>query len=161
MTRLQESSENTSYKYVFPSPATLMEIQRLGDIAPKALPHTAMSNVQVGTITVPTNHIVLGLLSNVLKSEEHWSPNPDVFRPERHLDDNMKIIRNDALIPFSTGKRQCPGESLARAELFLFFTGLIQKFTFEPIDPLNPPGLDCVSEITSMPLPYDVRVAAI
>ena len=40
----------------------------------------------------------------------------------------------EALIPFAAGKRQCPGESLAKAELFLFFVGLIQRFHFEAIE---------------------------
>jgi len=34
------------------------------------------------------------------------------------------------------GRRNCIGESLATVELFIFFTGLIQKFTFKP-----PPGV--------------------
>ena len=29
---------------------------------------------------------------------------PEVFRPERHLDNDGRIIRNDHLIPFGVGK---------------------------------------------------------
>lgn len=36
---------------------------------------------------------------------------------------------------FPTGKRACLGEQLARSELFIFFTSLMQKFTFNP--PIN------------------------
>lgn len=37
-----------------------------------------------------------------------------------------------------SGKRVCPGESLARDELFLFMAGLLQNFVFT-LDPKSPP----------------------
>lgn len=33
-------------------------------------------------------------------------------------------------MPFSTGRRVCLGESVAKAELFLLFSWLFQHFTF-------------------------------
>ncbi|MFV1174529.1 cytochrome P450, partial [Klebsiella pneumoniae] len=39
-------------------------------------------------------------------------------------------------IPFSAGRRVCLGESLARMELFLFFTSLLQSYHFT-----TPPGV--------------------
>ena len=84
----------------------------------------------------------------------HWTDG-DEFRPERFLDEEGKVIRDEHLIPFSTGetifsnkydlcvfdstplfnsagKRQCLGENLARAELFLFFATIMKQFSFTP-----------------------------
>jgi hypothetical protein len=36
-----------------------------------------------------------------------------------------RVEKDEHLIPFSIGRRQCLGETLAKAELFLFFTGIL------------------------------------
>lgn len=63
---------------------------------------------------------------------------PQCFWPERFLTNNnndeeslpiMKLRqRPAAFLPFSLGRRQCVGESLARAELFLIFANLLSNF---------------------------------
>merc|ERR1712107_105094 len=56
----------------------------------------------------------------------------ETFRPERFLDSEGKCKKDDHLIPSSIGKRQCLGETLAKAELFLFSTGILQQFEIKP-----------------------------
>lgn len=55
----------------------------------------------------------------------------------------------------SAGKRACLGELLARTELFLFFTTLLQKFTIQapPDTTLN---LQFRLGITLAPQPYKI-----
>lgn len=54
------------------------------------------------------------------------------------------------------GKRVCPGESLARDELFLFFVGLLQHFTFS-LDPTkSQPSESPKIGIVLSPQPYNV-----
>ncbi|PIO41250.1 hypothetical protein AB205_0079490, partial [Aquarana catesbeiana] len=68
------------------------------------------------------------LLCTVHHDPTHFTT-PFKFNPNHFLDDSGKFRKNNALMAFSAGKRACPGESLARMELFIFFTTILQKFT--------------------------------
>merc|ERR1712127_847844 len=110
--------------------ATLMEVQRMGNIAPTGVPHVTTKDVMVNGFTIPANTLVYGLFAEILKGSQ-WGDGT-TFRPERFLDPEGRISKDPHFVPFSIGKRQCLGESLAKAELFLFFSALLHKFTFEP-----------------------------
>ncbi|XP_055421996.1 cytochrome P450 2D14-like [Bubalus kerabau] len=68
-------------------------------------------------------------LSSVLKDETVWEK-PFCFHPEHFLDAQGRFVKQEAFIPFSAGRHACLGEPLARMELFLFFTSLLQHFSF-------------------------------
>nr|XP_013809017.1 PREDICTED: cytochrome P450 2J6-like [Apteryx mantelli mantelli] len=67
-------------------------------------------------------------LTPVMFDKNVWET-PDTFNPEHFLEKGQ-YRKREAFLPFSAGKRACPGEQLARTELFIFFTALLQKFTF-------------------------------
>ncbi|XP_013389736.1 cytochrome P450 2D4-like [Lingula anatina] len=66
---------------------------------------------------------------SVFMDETVW-PNPHDFQPMRFMDDCGNVKNVEGFIPFSLGKRSCPGESLARPEMFLILTALVHTFTF-------------------------------
>lgn len=79
-------------------------------------------------------------------------PDPEVFRPERYLKDGSVTVP-EYYIPFGFGKRRCMGETLARANIFLFTAILLQNFDFS-VSPRCPPNLDWKEGITPGPSPY-------
>jgi cytochrome P450 len=57
---------------------------------------------------------------------------------------------------FFAGPRFCIGEPLARMELFLFFTNLLQRYTFTTKDESDLPSLDGIQALTLTALPYEL-----
>ncbi|VDO05582.1 unnamed protein product [Haemonchus placei] len=88
--------------------------------------------------------------------DESIFPRPELIIPERHLKDGQ-CIKDDRINGFSVGKRACLGENLARMEVFMFFTSLMQKFRFEP-EGLYPPELELLISTFRAPLPFKIRV---
>ena len=131
--------------------ATVMEILRMADILPDGVPHMTKVSQRVGPYTIPEGHTIMPSLTAILKDDQEWTES-DKFDPNRFLEDG-KVKKLDSLIPFAAGKRQCPGESLAKAELFLFFTGLIQKFHFESIEKGGKIEIVAQSGVSRTPLP--------
>ncbi|XP_046585105.1 cytochrome P450 2U1-like [Haliotis rubra] len=135
--------------------ATIMEVLRRADIAPTALPHTVPHDVQFRGFTFPKGVQVIPMLDSVLQDPDVWG-DPDNFRPDRFLDDNGKIVKKDEFIPFSLGRRVCLGEAMARMEVFLFLTTMIQRFKFIPVDG-QMPSLDGIMGITHSPRPFVMK----
>lgn len=108
--------------------AVLNEIQRFGNAVPLGFPKQATRDTMIGKYLIPKGTDVTTNLSSVLNDPDEWET-PQTFNPQHFLDDKGKLRKKDAFIPFSTGKRSCVGEQLARMELFLFFTSILQRFT--------------------------------
>uniref|UniRef100_A0A8C4VK73 Uncharacterized protein n=1 Tax=Gopherus evgoodei TaxID=1825980 RepID=A0A8C4VK73_9SAUR len=109
--------------------AVIYETQRYCDVVFAGVPHTTYRDTQVQDFFIPKGTIIIAVLSSVLKDETVWEK-PHEFYPEHFLDADEQFVKREAFLPFSAGRRMCLGEQLARKELFLFFTTLLQHFTF-------------------------------
>ncbi|XP_064512816.1 cytochrome P450 2D17 [Pseudopipra pipra] len=133
--------------------AVIHEVQRYGDIVPVGLPHMTYRDTELQGFFIPKGTTIITNLSSVLKDEAVWEK-PNEFYPEHFLDVNGQFVKPDAFLPFSAGRRVCLGEQLARMELFLFFTTLLQKFTFVLPEDQPRPREDGHFALTNSPHPY-------
>ena len=101
--------------------AVIHEIMRCGNIVPLGINHTSSQPITVNGVTIPAYTMISPLFISILKGD-HWQ-NGMTFNPDRFLLKDGSVKKDEHLIPFSIGKRQCLGETLAKAEMFLFFTG--------------------------------------
>ncbi|KAM9305508.1 cytochrome P450 2K4-like [Gastrophryne carolinensis] len=139
--------------------AVVHEIQRFANILPLSVMHTCPRDVYFRGYCIPKGTDVIPLLGSVLYDKTQWKT-PYEFNPNNFLDDAGKFVRNDAFMPFSAGKRICAGEGLAKMEMFLFFTGLLQTFTFYPPPGVSREDLSLESDIGFILLPKPHLVCA-
>ncbi|KAM4548807.1 cytochrome P450 2J4-like [Odontesthes bonariensis] len=132
--------------------AVIHEMQRMGNIIPLNLIHMTNKDTTLDKYTIPKGTMIIPSLHSVLHDELMWET-PHSFNPHHFLDQDGKFRRREAFIPFSLGKRACLGEQLARMELFLFFTSLLQRFSFT-IPTGEEPTLEYKVGGTRGPKPY-------
>ncbi|KAK9302697.1 hypothetical protein QLX08_005417 [Tetragonisca angustula] len=109
--------------------AVLAEVSRLANIGPTSIPHRAIMDSNLLGFEIKKNYTLLANLKSVHMDKEHWG-DPEVFRPERFIDENGEFISDSWLIPFGLGRRKCLGETFAKNTVFLFVVCLMQKLHF-------------------------------
>ncbi|CAL4114072.1 unnamed protein product, partial [Meganyctiphanes norvegica] len=131
--------------------AVINEVHRKASLVPFSLPHQSSKEIKLGGYTIPKDSILL-LVSNQIHNDKRYWEKPDMFYPEHFLDENGKVLtKKDGYLPFSIGRRQCVGESLARMSLFLFCAAFLQKYNISA-----PPG----EKLTEEPDPKKLLIRA-
>ncbi|XP_068949563.1 cytochrome P450 2J2-like [Petaurus breviceps papuanus] len=133
--------------------AAVHEVQRMGDIIPFNVIRVATVDTKVAGYDVPKGTLLMTNLTALHRDPKEWAT-PETFNPEHFLE-NGQFKKRESFLPFSIGKRVCLGEQLARAELFLFFTCLLQKFTFQA-PPNTQLSLDFRVGMTVSPASYQI-----
>ncbi len=147
--RMPSVSDRKSMPY---TNAVLHESFRITGFVFLSFPHLLTADVKLDEDTVlPEGTNVMPNLYHVMNDPEYWSE-PRAFKPERFIDGDGKFVPDERVVPFSMGKRICPGQvkvvichycemrlflilifflkfqSLAEMEMFVFFTSLLQRY---------------------------------
>lgn len=138
--------------------ANVREILRLSNASPLGAPHcTAEDTVFMG-FNIPKRTLIMNNIYSATLDPSHWK-DPFKFNPDRFIDSSGRLVENEALIPFSIGPRVCLGEPLAKMEIFLVLTNLLQRFSFQKGDiTVNHSMAPKPNQVTNAPLPYKLRI---
>ncbi|XP_030762613.1 probable cytochrome P450 303a1 [Sitophilus oryzae] len=120
------------------------------------VPHRALKDTKIAGFNVPKNTVIAANLHGCMMGPDSGFKNPECFVPERFLGKD-KLSIPDNFIPFGLGKRRCMGESLARANIFLFTAALLQNYNFFMV-PEHPPGMGVADGVTPGPFDFKTKI---
>ena len=138
--------------------ATIIETLRIGNVVPFAVPHATVTETTLCGYRVPKDTIIFADTESVHLNPKCWD-DPTEFNPYRHIDEDGELVTNQGnFFPFGAGRRVCAGEALAKVELFLLLSWMLQKFTFVAEEDGHPPSLKGVfNSLIQSPVPYQIR----
>lgn len=140
--------------------ATICEVLRRSSVVPLGTSHATSKDTVLGGYNIPKGATIIPLLYSCHMDPNLWDE-PEKFEPTRFLDEEGRVRKPEQFIPFGVGRRMCLGHVLARSEMFLFFTSILQNFTlgYPEGEPL--PSLKGDLGVTYTPQPFKVSPDAL
>lgn len=138
--------------------AVVHEIQRVANVVTFNVFHKTARDTTVAGFAIPKGTTVLPQITSVLSSEKYFT-DAETFNPDRYLDStqNLPVFKKEVLeklVPFSMGKRQCAGEPIGRAEVFIVTVSIAQHYRLLPAVSGSVPDLRPVFGILQTPKPF-------
>ncbi|XP_076017887.1 cytochrome P450 1C1 [Genypterus blacodes] len=151
--RLPSVEDRSSLAYV---DAFIYETMRFTSFVPLTIPHSTTSDVTIEGLHIPKDTVVFINQWSVNHDPLKWK-DPHIFDPSRFLDESGSLDRDttSSVMIFSTGKRRCIGNQIAKVEMFLFTAVLLHQCGVER-DPSEPLTLDCSYGLTLKPIQFRV-----
>ncbi|NXT46796.1 CP1A5 protein, partial [Pluvianellus socialis] len=116
--------------------AFILETFRHSSFLPFTIPHSTTRDTVLNGYHIPKDRCVFVNQWQVNHDEKLWK-DPLAFKPERFLNaegtEVNKVVGEKVLV-FGLGKRRCIGEPIARWQVFLFLSTLLQQLEFSVCD---------------------------
>ncbi|KFQ29508.1 Cytochrome P450 2J6, partial [Merops nubicus] len=135
--------------------AVIHEIQQYSSIILIALPRLSVRDTKLLGFPLSKNTVILANIDSVMFDPGKWET-PDQFNPGHFLDEDGNFVNRDVFLPFSIGHRVCMGELLARMEIFIVFSTLLQAFRFTLPEGVTEFNTKFVFGSTMKPPPYQL-----
>ncbi|KAH7942224.1 hypothetical protein HPB49_022204 [Dermacentor silvarum] len=109
--------------------ACICELERWKTLSPLGAVRVTSDNLVAEGVFIPKDTVVVFNMWAVHNDTSYWK-DPYCFNPCRFLNKDGSILSQKPpyWMPFSVGRRSCPGEAFATLEIFLFLTLVLQKF---------------------------------
>ncbi|PIN12384.1 Cytochrome P450 CYP2 subfamily [Handroanthus impetiginosus] len=140
------------------------ETFRMHPAGPFLIPHESTRATTINGYYIPERTRVFINTHGLGRNTKIWD-NVEEFKPERHMqpDGSRVEISHGAdfkILPFSAGKRKCPGAPLGVTLVLMALARLFHSFDWGPPDGLKPEDID-TSEVYGMTMPKAHALIAI
>ncbi|XP_075437839.1 cytochrome P450 2J6-like isoform X2 [Ascaphus truei] len=89
--------------------AVLQEVQRFGSIVPLGVAHAPVTDTKLNGFNIPKGTFIITDLSSAHFDETRWKY-PHEFNPENFLSEEGELVKAEAFLPFSAGRRGGRGQ---------------------------------------------------
>ncbi|XP_042481058.1 cytochrome P450 89A2-like [Macadamia integrifolia] len=117
--------------------AVVLEGLRIHPPSHFVLPHTVEEDVVLNGYVIPKKTIVNFMVAGMGRDPQVWK-DPMEFKPERHLGEGEVVditgSKEIKMMPFSVGRRICPGLGLGTLHLEYFLANLIRNYNWMAVD---------------------------
>jgi len=143
--------------------AVYKEVLRWQSIGPVGIPHYTCEDDTYMGYFIPKGSIVIANIWNIAHDENNYK-DPMVFKPERFIkrEDYTPELDPHEFV-FGFGRRRCPGEGLADANVFIAMAMSLSVFNIEKAKDENGneiiPSIDFLSGTVCHLKPFDYNVS--
>ncbi|XP_006346716.1 cytochrome P450 CYP736A12-like [Solanum tuberosum] len=145
MNRMVEESDLGKLEYLN---MIIKEGFRLHPIAPLLIPRESMEDCIIDGFNIPRGSRILVNTWAIGRDSEVW-PEPEKFMPERFVGSDIDLRGHDfQLLPFSSGRRRCPGLQLGLTVVRLVIAQLVHCFDWKLPNDMMPNDLDMTEKFS-------------
>nr|XP_054763717.1 steroid 21-hydroxylase-like [Lytechinus pictus] len=141
----------------------IYEIYRFHPLVPLGVTHVASADGKIGGIDINKDTRILPNIYSIHNDPLYWK-SPEVFNTTRFLQLNDGDLTFDSgsanatrVVSFSTGRRSCPGELLARNIFFKTTLRLVQNFRMSLMPSVNVNINEVYSALFMKPPEYQAK----